>query len=185
MADIVRDKAEIYQVLVDYCYAADTCDEALAVSTFHADSYDDHGVFQGNGQDFARFLVANVPQWFLLTKHTIMNVSYDMQGDEADVISQVEAYHEIAGEPDRIEAVCGPTYAASQDWSKVAGVPHEFIYSGRYYDRFAKRDGQWKIARRIVEMDWYSVGLTSTVGSEGIFATFRENRRTRRHPVAG
>jgi hypothetical protein len=181
MADITRDKAEIYQVLVDYCYAADTCDEALALSVFHTDSYDDHGVFKGNGQDFARFLIQNVQQWFLLTKHTIMNVSYDMRGDEADVICQVNAYHEIAGQRDRVEAVFGPSYAAEQDWNRIAGVPHEFIYSGRYYDRFAKRDGQWKIARRIVEMDWYKVGLTRTIADEGIFATFRENERTRRH----
>jgi hypothetical protein len=40
---VMRDKQSIYEVLVRYCRGVDRCDEDLIRSTFHDDSYDDHG----------------------------------------------------------------------------------------------------------------------------------------------
>lgn len=54
------DQQAVYEVLVRYCRGVDRCDEELLRSVYHADAYDDHGYWKGNGQDFAAFVVARL-----------------------------------------------------------------------------------------------------------------------------
>ena len=65
------DRQQIYHVLTSYCRALDRCDVELMKSVYWEDGYDDHGVFAGNAQEFAEFIIRGIQEWFEVTQHTI------------------------------------------------------------------------------------------------------------------
>jgi hypothetical protein len=127
------DERAIREVLVRYCRGVDRCDEALLRSVYHPDATDEHGPFRGSGDEFASFVVTTLRQHFDATMHVVGNVAIELDGDAAGVESGVVAYH--AGEA-------------------PGGGRHLVTVGGRYLDRFERRDGEWKIARRVVVIDW-------------------------------
>ena len=57
------------------------------------------------------------------------------------------------------------------------------LFAGRYVDRFERRDGEWRIARRTVVHDW-SRQLPTAPESLGLpLAGFAQGRRDRTDPV--
>ena len=65
------DRQKIYHVLTSYCRALDRCDVELMKSVYWEDGYDDHGVFAGNAQEFAEFIIRGIQEWFEVTQHAI------------------------------------------------------------------------------------------------------------------
>ena len=74
------DKAAIERVLYDYCSGIDRCDEELLRSVYHDDSYDDHGVYKGDGPGFVTFALKALER-DLGTQHLVSNVRIDLEGD--------------------------------------------------------------------------------------------------------
>jgi hypothetical protein len=123
------DRQAITDVLHLYCRAIDRTDEDLLASVYHPDAMDDHGSFSGDAAAFVARTIRRMREEYEASQHRISNILIELRDDVAFVESYVVAIHSL--HDGRIE---------------MAGA--------RYVDRFARRDGSWKIARRLVLVDW-------------------------------
>lgn len=168
----IVDRQKIYDVLTRYCRALDRCDVELMKSVYWEDGFDDHGVFAGNAQEFAEFIVREIQAWFEVTQHTISNVHMELDGDVAYTEAYLTAYHRVKGERRKLEDVFGPTYLAKFGFDATT-APHDFVFGGRYVDRLEKRGGVWRIAKRTVVMDWNINQPTTSLWDEGMFSVLK------------
>src|SRR5215210_4265051 len=127
--DEISAHLEIRQALARYCRGVDRRDPEMLKSVYHPDGTDDHTVFAGLGHDFADFiidLIRSDPP----SQHQVTTTLITMHGpDSADV----ESYY-LAHQPMTDEAT---------------GEARLLHTGGRYIDRFERRDGAWKIAKRV------------------------------------
>lgn len=130
--DIIWSEREIRAVLQRYCRGLDRLDEELVKSAYHDDAHDDRGVIRGNAHDFVKQIVPLLRDTYSGTLHTLHGTTIDIDGDAAGVESYCIAYH----------------YRESDGTKRVEQ------FAGRYVDRFERRDGVWRIARRLVLNDW-------------------------------
>lgn len=77
------DREAVHEVLYTYCRGADRCDPDIIRSAYHADSYDDHGYWKGNGHDFADFLADRLQRANSRTMHSVTNTIMTLEGDLA------------------------------------------------------------------------------------------------------
>jgi hypothetical protein len=129
-------KDEIRDGLMRYGRGVDRLDEELLRSCYHDDSYDDHGHWKGNGHDFAAFIVTSLPERTHHSTHAVANVLIELDAENADV-ARSESYS---------LAYLRRTDESGAEWLDV--------FSGRYVDRFERRNGVWRIAHRVVVHDW-------------------------------
>jgi ketosteroid isomerase-like protein len=123
------DRQKITDVLHLYCRAIDRADADLLASVYHPDAVDDHGSFSGDAAAFVNRTIRRMREEYDASQHRISNILIELRGDIAFVESYVVAVHSLRD--GRIE---------------MAGA--------RYVDRFSRREGSWKIARRLVVVDW-------------------------------
>jgi hypothetical protein len=127
---------EIRKVLLLYCRGVDRLDRDLVRACFHEDAVDSHGNFEGDVDSLLDWM------WGVLTKfdttmHFVGNMLIEVEGDLARAETYGVAFHR--GEPEK---------------------PHRNLINGfRYVDRFERRDGAWRIARRTVVTDWTRVDV--------------------------
>jgi hypothetical protein len=129
-------KQEIHDVLMRFCRGVDRLDEALLRSCYHADSYDDHGHFKGKGHDFAAYIVKSIAERAHHTTHSVANVLIELDNEDANA-ARTESY---------VLAYLRRRDADDKEWLD--------FFSGRYVDRFERREGDWRIAVRVVVHDW-------------------------------
>ncbi|MGI9623082.1 MAG: nuclear transport factor 2 family protein [Acidimicrobiales bacterium] len=129
-------KDAIRDVVMRYCRGVDRLDVELLKTCYHSDSYDDHGHFKGNGHDFAEFIVESLPKRTHHSTHSVGNVLIELD----------------VNNPDRATA---ESYSLAY-LRRTADDGTEWLdfFSGRYVDRFEKREGDWRIAHRVVVHDW-------------------------------
>jgi hypothetical protein len=164
------DRQKIYEVLTTYCRALDRCDVELMKTVYWEDGRDEHGVFDGNAQEFAEFIVNGVREWFEVGYHAICNVHMEFAGPEtAHTETYMISYSKVAGRRDKVLDWFGETYLKKFAGLVDLGQPQDFLFGGRYFDRFEKRNGTWKIARRTVIMDWNINQPSSEIFSEGMY----------------
>lgn len=132
------DERAIHEVLTRYCRGIDRCDEQLIRSVYHPGAVDHHGPFTGTGDEFAAWVVPILSTNFDATMHRSSNVTivFAADAESAQVESYVVAYHSTTARPGKSQLV---------------------TVGGRYLDRFERREGVWKIARRSVVIDWSEV----------------------------
>jgi ketosteroid isomerase-like protein len=152
----ICDRQAITDVLHRYCRAVDRLDHELLLSVYHPDALDDHGTFSGTAEAFANRTIARMAEAYEATQHLLSNITIELQGDSAHVESYVVAVHAMAGN------------AIEQ-----AGA--------RYIDRFERRDGEWRIARRVAVIDWYVTGSRGAPSAH--LDAFLRGRRDRADPV--
>lgn len=123
------DRQEIFDCLLRYTRGLDRLDEELVRSAFHADGVDCHGPVSGSSEQFL--------EWWLplqgsreATQHFITNHTVELDGD----VAHAETYY-----------VAVVKQTASDDAE---------LFAGRYVDRLERRDGEWKIAVRVVLPTW-------------------------------
>jgi len=178
------DRQKIYHVLTSYCRALDRCDVELMKAVYWEDGYDDHGVFAGNAQEFAEFIIRGIQEWFEVTMHAIMNVHMELDGDVAHTESYLFAYHKVKGTPAKIETWFGEHYMKRFAGQIAEGIGQDFLYGGRYFDRLEKRGGIWRIAKRTVIMDWNINQPSTEILTQGMFKTLEiRGRRDRSDPI--
>ena len=90
---ILQDRQAINDCLMRYSRGVDRLDRELLLSVYHEDAIDDHGVFVGNPEQFADWVVAMHTATHLSHQHCIFNISVDLQGDQA----HVESYYMFVG----------------------------------------------------------------------------------------
>jgi hypothetical protein len=139
---LLVDEAAIRKVLVRYSRAIDRMDWDLLRTCYHPDAVDDHGLYCGDVEGFIDLLREKLPR-DESTTHFIGNQEIDVEGDVAYAETACIARH-------RQPAVDG----------KAASDYFGFL---RYCDRFERRDGEWRIAHRVVV---YEPGRIDDVGGE-------------------
>ena len=125
--ELIRD------CLYRYARGIDRADEAALASAYWPGARDCHGAYDGPVEgfiDWARRVWATGAR----NVHVVSNILIDLDGpDRAHVESYFTAYQRGAG---------------------ADGVVRQFLLTGRYCDRFEARQGEWRIAERLVVYDW-------------------------------
>lgn len=127
----IADKQAIDQVIAAHSRGLDSADTALLKSCYHPDGVVEYGMFEGAAHEFAE---AVTPQTGGLpaTQHRPSVVWSMVDGDRAKAETSVIVYREDQGDN---------------------GTLQQFV-CGRYLDTLEKRDGAWKILKRIYVLDW-------------------------------
>jgi len=149
------DQQAIRDVGLRYCRGIDRLDLELVRSCYHPDATDEHGTFTGTRDEFVEWVGRVLPR-FTGTMHMVANQLVEVDGDTARSETYGTAYHH--GEPPE-------------------DARRNFTTGFRYVDRFERRDGEWRIARRVAVREW-----THTVSADQqlIIPPERDGRRGRR-----
>ena len=130
----VRDLAarrDINAAIQRYVRGQDRLLPDVQLSAFHADAYVDCGLFAGSARGFVDFA-----QGFLrdlsASQHLIGQAQIDVHGDSADGEVYFIAWHRLVED----------------------GEEKDLFVAGRYVDRYERRDGEWRIAKRRELIDW-------------------------------
>jgi hypothetical protein len=137
--DNVLAKQAIHELGMAYCRAVDRGDEALLRSVFHPDATVVSGVVNGGIDEFAPAIVSIIRGNLKSSFHSVANEWVKINGDTAVGESYVTAFT-LAGE---------------------GSMAMQTISGGRYLDRYARRDGRWKISERVFVMD-FNINQPST-----------------------
>jgi len=133
------DKQALRELALTYCRACDRRDFALVRSLYHDDAIDDHGsMFCGSADEYVAWL-PSVLSTFEATSHAILNALYVVDGDRAEGEIYTLAYHRT-----------------------LPPEAQDVFIGGRYLDRYERRGGAWKIARRSLALDWCRVEPVDT-----------------------
>jgi hypothetical protein len=140
--DAALDPAEVaalrrlldHQAIVDcvtrYARGVDRDDPELVRSAYHPDAVEDHGAYVGGVDGLVSFLAA-AHRPFPGYQRYVTNSTVDIDDDRAG--AHAESYY-----------LCVLR-------QKGSGL---LANGGRYIDRLSRRDGQWRIANRVVVMEW-------------------------------
>jgi uncharacterized protein (TIGR02246 family) len=127
----LADREAIRDVLNRYARAVDRLDADLLRSVFHPDAHDDHGPFQGSPEEFIEWVVPFLRSEYVATSHHLTSQNIELDDDVA--------YTE--------------TYAVVSQYRMREGERYESVSNARYIDRLERRDGEWRIADRLVVTD--------------------------------
>lgn len=134
-------KQKIYEALVKYCRGVDRLDPDLIRSVYHPGANDNHGGFNGPVEEFVDWVLGNHMGKVEVCSHYVSNVLIEVDGDVAHSESYIIAYHR----------------------KSTNGLTYDMAGWGRCLDRFELRDGEWRIADRVV---MYDKGRMDPVPSE-------------------
>lgn len=123
------DRQAIWDCLMRYTRGVDRLDAELIRSAYWPDAFDSHGALSGTPEQFIEKLFA-AHATREAGQHFVGNHTVRLDGDRADV----------------------ETYFLSS--AKTTGRPVLRLVAGRYLDRFARRDDEWRIKDRVVVLDW-------------------------------
>jgi hypothetical protein len=126
-------EATIKDIQVRYCRACDRMDFELLRSCFHPDAVTEYGFFGGTVDSFIASAKQALPH-FVGTTHNTGNQCVDVDGDTAWAEHYTVATHRIAADD--------------------LGPERDFVTAVRYVDRMECRGGDWRIARRVLVLDW-------------------------------
>ena len=130
----LADREAIRDCLFRYCRGIDRIDVDLLYDVYWPGAIDDHLLFKGPAEGFIEFTVPLL-QEMEQTMHKLGNILIQIQGEAtAGVETYFDAYHKLKEEN---------------------GRRRDQVVGGRYLDRFEKRNDRWKIADRLVVLDWF------------------------------
>ena len=127
------DREAIRDCIYRYCRGIDRADEATLRSSYWPDATDCHGSYNGPVEGFFQWALS-VFKTGARNIHQVGNILITFKGDSKAV---VESY-----------------FLALQRGPDRNGVSRQFMMAGRYCDLFEKRNGEWRVARRVVAFDW-------------------------------
>jgi ketosteroid isomerase-like protein len=120
----LRDHQEIVHCLHRYSRGIDRCDVDIVESCFHPDAVQDSGFYVGSPRGSAAMVNKFHLDECLCQQHHVTNYVVELDGD----VAHVESYY-LA------------TVRERRGTTKFC--------SGRWIDRFERRDGEWRIAVRL------------------------------------
>lgn len=136
-------RAEIYDALMRYLRGCDRKDPDLIRSAYHPDAHHNHGDVNGSVEDLITWIESPTGGM-----HHLMTVN----GEEVERIPQVMHFiGNLAYEFASDDLAIVESYALTLQVEQFEDGSQTFVEIGlRYVDRFEKRDGEWRIADRIV-----------------------------------
>jgi len=142
--DDMLGQLEIMGAMARYSRGIDRRDEDLLKTVYHEDSVDDHGWgLSAGGWDVAALVRRDgngFPDEWKLTTHFLGQQLIEVDGDRAE--SEV--------------------YFISHSIFDHDGKEWDLVSAGRYLDKWERRDGAFKIARRTVVYDWIRTDPVNT-----------------------
>lgn len=130
----LADREAIRDCLYRLCRGTDRIDVDLMLSALWPEATDEHGNFTATSAQGYIDHALPILQAMDQTKHVLTNILIDIKFDRAHVESSVQVFHRLR---------------------KPDGTPYDHISSGRYLDHMERRDGEWRIIRRVVVRDWF------------------------------
>jgi len=129
-------RAAIHDVVLRYCRGIDRLDAAAVRSCYHPGATDEHGSFAGDVDQYVAWVFELLAKYDA-TQHFVANHLVDFAGgSSAAGVAVAESY--------------GVSIHVTAD-----GPPKRNLVVGfRYVDRFERRDGEWRIARRVATTEW-------------------------------
>lgn len=125
-------EAAIRDLQIRYCRAVDRMDFDLLRSCFHVDATADYGFFSGGVDGFIAMAKESL-KTFVRTTHFTGNQLVEVQGDSAWAEHYTVATHRCAADD--------------------KGPLRDFVTLIRYADRVERRDGDWRIGKRLLILD--------------------------------
>ena len=127
------DCHEIRKALALYCHACDRGDAALMASVYTGeDSFDDHGLVQAPGPEYAMRMTANILERTDAVWHVLGQSMITIDGDTAGAETFFLGFMRL---------------------KPVDGVSRLNQLAGRFVDRFERIGGEWKIHHRTCVRD--------------------------------
>ena len=134
------DRAEIHDCMARYVRGVDRGDADLMRSAYHTDAYDDHVDYKGDVEGFIKWLDGRFAP-FVNSMHHIGDSFIEFAGPDVAFVETQYASRRLRQPTSEEAAKLGANdMVMRQSW-------------GRYLDRFERRNGEWRIARRIVIVD--------------------------------
>jgi hypothetical protein len=130
--DEIVAESEIKDVHLRFCRANDRRDEALTRSCFHPDAVIE--LHEPLSVDELVGLAGQMLSAYRVTWHYTGNQLVEVDGDVAWAEHYTISSHRMPGDEN--------------------GPERDFIAHGRYIDRMERRDGEWRIARRKMILDY-------------------------------
>jgi hypothetical protein len=134
----LMDREYIRDVMARYARGVDRADWDAVRETYHVGAFDDHGDYKGDVDGFIEFGRARTGS-LAQCMHFLGNCLIEFASDD---IAAVETYFATAH---TLDAEAQEAYGAGDGSEAV-----QLSAYGRYVDRFERRDGQWRVAHRIV-----------------------------------
>ncbi|MET0663374.1 MAG: nuclear transport factor 2 family protein [Ilumatobacteraceae bacterium] len=124
------DRAAITQCVHRYARGLDRRDAELVASAYHASAVEDHGQYVGELDGLVAYLM-DVHAPFSGYQRHVTTQNVDIDGDAA----HAESYF--------LSVI------------RIDGAEKLRLTGGRYVDRLERRDREWRIAERVVVLEWY------------------------------
>jgi hypothetical protein len=130
------DREQIRDCLYRYCRGVDRDDEAALRSAYWPDATDQHGIYSGDVEGFFQW-ASRYRKVMTRSLHQVSNILIEFRPGGAAVESYWSAYQ------------ISPRPLPDGGWGAIEAT----TLAGRYADWFEKRNGEWRIARRLVIFD--------------------------------
>ncbi|HEX7386334.1 MAG TPA: nuclear transport factor 2 family protein [Castellaniella sp.] len=140
----LRAERDIKNTLQQYCRGVDRRDFERVREAYHADAEDHHGPYNGNIDGLIGWMVRR-HEGVAQSMHFLGNCVIDWRSDRIALVeTYCVTYQRLKADGASSLSDVGLTVGNSGQQTQVRC---------RYLDRFEKRNGQWKIAHRVVAYD--------------------------------
>jgi hypothetical protein len=140
------DKDAIHDALCRYARGVDRGDWELLRSTYHADAFDEHGEFKGPVDALVAWLQARFAG-VTNSMHFLGNCLIEFSGTDIALVETSFVSRRLRP----------PTAEERQSLGAQDAMCREAW--GRYVDRFERRHGEWRVARRCVVLEASSTSI--------------------------
>jgi hypothetical protein len=139
------DRAKIVECVVRLARGEDRRDADLISASWWPDATYDYGVQSGDFQSYLAWVVPGADA-IKNTQHVLGQTHIELGGSRAKAETHVISYHRI----------------------DMGSGDQDTCIGGRYLDEMEEREGEWRIARRIMLYDWYSEWGNAIDWSRGV-----------------
>ena len=147
----LADRMAIQDCMYRWFRSVDRLDIASMRTVFHPDAIDNHGIYNG-GVDGLIDWISKRHEVIPFSMHAISNLLIEFAGKD---IALVETYVRTTQRyPAEAKAALGQLSGGKLG---PEGAAMDLFTCSRYVDRFERRGGEWRIARRTVVADWKQI----------------------------
>lgn len=144
----IADRMQIQDVMYRWCRAVDRLDYNEIRSVFHPDANDSHGVYNGGIEgliEWIRERHKSIP----FSMHQVSNMLIEFASPD---VALAETYLRTTQRYPKEAMAALAQLASVGDDAPETG--RDLWTCSRYLDRFERRNGEWRIADRVVIQDW-------------------------------
>jgi hypothetical protein len=147
----IADRMQIQDTMYRWCRAVDRLDLESARAVFHPDARDNHGIFNGDVPGLIAW-IGERHKAIPFSMHAVSNMLIEFAGKD---LALVETYIRTTQRyPAEAKAALGQLSGGKLG---PEGTAMDLFTCSRYVDRFERRNGEWRIARRTVVADWKQI----------------------------